>query len=113
MICLAAVLNICTPLLRQSEAMRFATSFALSDCGKSRLPRSVLSGSPCDSKKAMVSAGEKRLSALYRKRPSPGTLAMKVLTSQLLQRLHRPLPVMRSLRPSLSFGSSRTTLLPR
>ena len=40
-----------------------ATSAARSDTGNTRPPRSVLSGTPSDSKNAIASAGEKALAA--------------------------------------------------
>ena len=44
-----------TPSLRHSRASASAMSSALSLTGKTRLPRSVLSGTPSSSKKAMAS----------------------------------------------------------
>lgn len=86
---------------------------ALSETGKTRLPRSVLSGTPSPSKKALVSAGMKRVSAPYRKRPLVGTFAMNSpISGQSLVRLQRPLPVIESLRPQTGFFSNSVTRAP-
>ena len=78
-----------------------AMSIALSDSGNTRPPRSVLSGTPCSSNKAMQSCGVKAEKALYRNRPPPGTWATASSAVQLLVTLQRPFPVMSSLRPTL------------
>ena len=49
---------------RSAEASASATSWARSETGKMRLPRSVLSGTPSCSKNAFTSSGENWLSAL-------------------------------------------------
>ena len=49
--------------LNTAETMAFTISWALSDTGKTRFPRSVFSGTPNSSKNAMVSAGSNALSA--------------------------------------------------
>ena len=84
-------------------------SAALSDCGNTRLPRSVLSATPRLSKKSITSAGPKPPSAEYRKRGLTGTLRRTSCTSQLLHTLQRPLPVINSLRPTFSLVSSSVT----
>ena len=60
----AEVCSTRTPARRQSRLSSSATSFALSDTGNTRFPRSVFNGRPRLSKKAMASAGEKRFTAL-------------------------------------------------
>ena len=88
-------------------------SVAWSETGNTRLPRSVLRGTPSPSKNAMVSAVEKAAMALYKNRPLPRTARIKSLLSQLLVTLHRPLPVIRTLRAGRSFFSSTATRIPR
>ena len=102
-----------TPLRSIFRVKVPATSFALSETGNTLFPRSVLSGSPSDSKNCIVSRGGNLLSALYKNFPSPGILLRKSFISQLFVTLQRPLPVMRTLRPSSLFCSSRITSSPR
>ena len=83
-----------------------------SDTGKTRLPRSVFSATPCSSKKRMASSASKPEKALYRNRPFPGVAAIRSRTSQCLVTLHRPLPVMLSLTPRKALRSSNVTRAP-
>ena len=101
-----------TPAAFTARASASATSLALSETGNTRPPRSVLSGTPSDSNSTIVSRGDRRLSALYKNLPSPGICRSSVCTSQSFVTLQRPLPVMRTLRPSVRFGSSSTTSPP-
>ena len=87
-------------------------STALSDTGKTRLPRSVLSGTPLSSNSAIISCGVKAVTALYRKRPFSGTLAINSSTEQLLVTLHRPLPVIITLRAGRGLRSMTVTACP-
>ena len=80
-------------------------SAALSDCGNTRRPRSVFSGTPSFSKKSIVSDGLKRENAEYKNFPPCTILDISVCTSQLFVRLHLPLPVIISLRPGREFLS--------
>ena len=96
-----------------AELTRASTiSAALSDCGKTRFPLSVLSGTPAVSKKSIVSAEEKEEKAEYKNLPFFGVLAISVSKSQLLVTLHLPLPVIISFLPHRSFFSMTETLLP-
>ena len=88
------------------------TSAARSEQGKTRPPRSVFRGTPSFSKYAITAAGGNRVTALYRNRPFRGTWSSTPWGVVLLVRLHRPLPVMYSLRPSFSLGSTRVTWAP-
>ena len=101
-----------TSFLRQRDTSRSATSLALSDTGNTRLPRSVFRGSPLPENHRMTACGGKADRALYRKRPSPGIFESTSRTSQSFVRLQRPLPVMRSLRPSFLFLSTSVTDAP-
>ena len=88
-------------------------STALSDSGKTRLPRSIFSGTPCSSKKSIVSDGIKREKAPYKKRPFTGTFAIRSLSKlHALVTLQRPLPVIITLRAGRALRSSSSTLLP-
>ena len=101
-----------TPRLLQIDSSRSATSLALSEHGKTLLPRSVFSSSPFSRKNCITAVGGKAVSELYRKRPSPGIWASTSLTSQSFVRLQRPFPVMRSLRPAFLFFSAKITDAP-
>ena len=83
-----------------------------SDTGKTRLPRSTLSGTPSDSKKAIVSRPSQREKALYKNRPLCGTWAKSSSQALSFVTLQRPFPVIFSFFPSRSFGSSSVTATP-
>ena len=87
-------------------------SAALSETGKTLFPRSVLSGTPSDSKKLITSLGSKPEKAEYKNLPFFGTLAISVSTPQLFVTLQRPFPVIISFRPGRSFFSITVTVAP-
>ena len=99
--CLARSLSTLTPFLRASSARASAMSSALSDSGNTRFPRSVFRATPRPSNSAFVSEVPNLCMALCKKRPSPGMAEMNSRASQSLVTLQRPLPVIRSLRPSI------------
>ena len=103
---------ILTPLRLTHVKSASIMSEDLSETGNTRFPRSVLSGTPCASKNAITSAGEKQPSAEYKKRGFTGTFCKTVAVSQLLHTLQRPLPVINSLRPTFSFVSNSVTHAP-
>ena len=98
-----------TPSFFRAKNKASITSAARSEQGKTRPPRSVFRGTPKASKYSITAAGGNRVTALYRKRPFRVTCASTPSGVVLLVRLHRPLPVMYSLRPSFSLGSRSTT----
>ena len=101
-----------TPSFFRAKNKASITSAARSEQGKTRPPRSVFRGTPKASKYSITAAGGNRVTALYRKRPFRVTCASTPSGVVLLVRLHRPLPVMYSLRPSFSLGSRSTTAAP-
>ena len=75
--------------------------------GRHGFPRSVLSGTPSSSKKAIASCASKRENALQRKRPLRGMFASSSSMEQLFVTLHRPLPVMFSFFRAVRCGSQQ------
>ena len=98
-----------TPAARQVRTSASAMSPARSDTGKTRLPRSTFNAMPHPSKKVRVSCVSKPDRALYRKRGFVSTCRRNSSRSQSLVTLHRPFPVMRSLRQGRSPRSRRST----
>ena len=90
----------------------FTISWALSDTGKTRLPLSVLRGTPAFSKNAFVSLVSKLLIDAYRNLGFEITFFKNSLLSQSFVTLHLPLPVMASFLPRRSFFSKRVTDAP-
>ena len=93
-----------TPAARQVRTSASTMSPARSDTGKTRLPRSTFNATPHPSKKVRVSCVSKPDRALYRKRGFVSTCRRNSSRSQSLVTLHRPFPVMRSLRQGLPRG---------
>ena len=108
----ALPLTIRTPIRRSHASKASAMSFALSDTGNTRLPRSVLSGTPNSSKNAMARSGGKAVTALNKNFGFRGTFARKSRTAQAFVTLQRPFPVMRSLRPRRFCPSRSVTRAP-
>ena len=87
------------------------TSKAQSDAGKTRFPRSVFSGTPSSSKKAIVIPAPEAGKGTVKKASVTGDIGPAGSSvEQLLVTLHRPLPVIFSFFPSRSLGSSSVDL---
>ena len=101
-----------TPRRRSSKNRASMISAALSETGKTRFPRSTFNLTPRSSKKSMVAWASNRDRALYKNLPLRGMEAIISSSEQWLVTLHRPFPVMYSLRPTFSLGSTSTTWAP-
>ena len=88
------------------------TSDDLSEQGKTRLPRSVLSRKPIDSKYSLTADGGHEYAAEYINFAPLTVEESHSDTSQSLVRLHLPLPVINSFLPALELRSITVTSAP-
>ena len=116
----SSITSACTVVLIRTSTLRSRRYFSMASttwtarslCGKTRLPRSILSGTPSLSKNAITSALSKARRLLLRNLPFPTTFLMMSGISSALVTLQRPFPVIIILRPTRGIFSSRVTLPP-
>ena len=100
------------PAASFSRASANTISPALSETGKTLLPRSTLSGTPRPSKYSITARGGNAANDANINRGLPGIFSRNSSRVQSLVTLHLPLPVMPSLRPRFSSRSKRVTAAP-